>query len=349
MRRGIVFLVFVGFFLGFASLSLADTYIIVIDTSLSMNRKVIDSLRVYDIALRSLSNSIFSLKVGEVVYVVDFNENVYVRPPIRVKDDHTKEVIYKIMTGTQPYGKWTFTYKMLKEVSQLIKESNLSPKDTKVIIISDGIDDPPVKSKEYFVELEKLSSLFDPQQLIYYISLEKLLQKEASKVPSGVSSISEKLRSTYQVKVIEVEDTNQVTGAVERGFRGEGLSGTLFILVIASVSGVVVLIVLWVFVRNVYLPLKARKSSKVSRITYLLGKTKKTIPLKSYKIVLSPSRGKVVLAGWTYSGEVIIKATTQGYRIFFTLPSGIAGNITNGSILKKGTTFVVANCTFEVE
>lgn len=312
-----------------------------------MNRKVVDGTRVYDIALRSLSNSIFSLKVGDVVYIADFNENVYIRPPIRIKDEHTKEVIYKIMVGIQPYGKWTFTYKMLEEVANLIRVSNISPKDSRVIIISDGIDDPPIKDKRYFANLEKLSTLFDPHQFIYYISLEKLVQK-SSESDKGDTSISEKLKSTPQIVLIEAKDTNQVRVAVEKGFRGERVS----IPVLVGITCLVVIIflaALWLTFRYFYVPSKAKKASGVSRIVCSSARGKRSVALRSHKVVFVPSGRGIVLTGWTYSGKIVIKPTTKGYRVLFSLLSGVTGGIKSGDILKKGDTFSAGNYTFKAE
>lgn len=351
MRKIIFLLIFsLGIILFYPPNLFGDTYIIVIDTSLSMNRKVIDNTRVYDVALKSLSNSIFYLKNGDVVYIVDFNENVYIRPPITIKDNNTKEVIFKVMKGTQPYGKWTFTYKMLEEIALLIKTNNISPKNSKVIIISDGIDDPPIKNKKYFANLEKLSTMFDPHQLIYYISLEKLIQEKSSQQPKiqKETAISKKIKSIQQINVVEVETTNQASEALEKSFKGEKI-------VLKDITTLLILIVLvlatgsMLILRYIYLPSKAKRVSDVTKLLCSSPKSKKTIPLKGYKIVLGNSKGKFSLPNWTYNGKVIIKASTKGYRIFFTSMSGVSGNIANGKILGKGDTFGVGNYTFEVE
>lgn len=336
-----IFIFCLVFLLGLVGFS--DTYIVVIDTSLSMVRKLPDGRRVYDVALMSLSNSIFSLRNGDIVYVVDFNENVYIRPPIRVEGEHTKEVIYKIMTGTQPYGKWTFTYRMLEEVATLIKVSNIPPDKSKVIIISDGIDDPPIKTKKYSVQLEKLSTLFDKNQLIYYISLEKLI---ASKPVSQKSELAKQLKETEQIRVIEVSDTNQVSYAVETAFTGE--NNLLNIVLYVSATTILVALIGFVVFRNFIIPSIAKKKSGITNLFCSSAKVKKTIPIKGYKISISASKGKFVLPGWTYPGEMTLKATTKGYIVMFSTTSGSLISIPDKSVLSKGLSFDVGNYHFEV-
>ncbi len=345
MKKLITLSILTLFLFFFPSFVFSDTYIIVIDTSLSMNRKVIDNTRIYEIALKSLSNSIFSLKKGDIVYILDFNETVNIRPPIKITSDETKEVIYKIMSGTQPYGKWTFTYKMLEEVANLIKRENLSPKTTKVIIISDGIDDPPIKSKKYFVELEKLSSLFDPQQLIYYIYLEKLIQTKSE--PKNQTELSKKLKQIPQVSLIEVKTTNEVKEAIEKGFKGErSFKITQEIIFLSSSIGVLIIVIILILLRKRTIISLAKQISNISRLECYSVKHRYTIPLKG-KTVITSGKGKNALIGWNYSGKLIIKPTSQGFKVFLTKPT--TTTIKTGSILKKGDSFTIGNYTFEAE
>ncbi|MFN4245084.1 MAG: vWA domain-containing protein [Brevinematia bacterium] len=322
-----------------ANLAFSTTYIIVIDTSLSMNRRVIDNTRLFDIALKSLSNSLYSLKKGDIVYIVDFNEKVNIRPPIKIKDENTKEVIYKVMVGLQPYGKWTFTYQMLEEISILIKSNNINPVDSKVIIISDGIDDPPVKSKKYFVNLEKISTLFDPKQLIYYISLEKLSQNKTKK-----TELSEKLKSTSQIVVVEVENTNQLTQSIEKSFKSDRIP--LLYILIGTLT--ITLLLIWLILNYIYIPSVARKNSGINKLICSSEKSKKTILLKGPKIIITPNKGRISLQNWTYNGKLTLKATMKGYKLFYSNPSGVFG-ISNGNILTKESSFSITNYTFKTE
>lgn len=334
------------------TLSFAGNYIIIIDTSLSMNRKVMDNQRVFDVAVKSLSNSIYQLKKGDIVYIIDFNEMVNIRQPIKIKDDTTKEAIYKIMSGTQPYGRWTFTYKMLEETANLIKSENLSPKDTKVIIISDGIDDPPIKNKKYFVDLEKLSSLFDPHQLIYYISLEKLIKEsEKSKTfevkqQQEKTSIAKKLKEMKNVQVIEVSQTNQIEETFRKTFNiNISYLNTLYIVISLVI---LVFIILAFLVRYIILPSVAKNKSKVSNLICISStNVKKTVKLNKPKLVISNSKGNIVLKDFRYNGKIIIKATIKGFKVFFTTPSPT--NIKSGDIIKKGDIFTISNYTFEID
>ncbi|MGC8964649.1 MAG: vWA domain-containing protein [Brevinematia bacterium] len=331
------------FFLTLKTLSFAANYIIVIDTSLSMNRKVIDNQRIFDIAVKSLSNSIYQLKKGDIVYIVDFNEGLNIRQAIRIADESTKEAIYKVMAGTQPYGKWTFTYKMLEEVANLIKSEKLSPKETKVIIISDGIDDPPIKSKKYFVNLEKLSSLFDPQQLIYYISLEKLV-KESEK-ESKETQIAKKIKEIKNIQIIEVSETNQVEKTIQESLSIKNFKLNMLEISLLSIAGLLILLIL---TRYFILPSVAKSKSKVKTLICISSTNAKVVvKLNKPKIVISNSNGNVVLKDFKYNGKIIIRSTMNGFRVFFTTPSPT--NIKSGSILKRGDIFIVSNYTFTLE
>ncbi|MCX8029277.1 MAG: VWA domain-containing protein [Brevinematales bacterium] len=323
----------------FSKQAYSENYIIVIDTSLSMNRKVIDGVRVYDVALRSLSNFIFSLKNGDIVYIVDFNEIVNIRPPIEIKDEYNKEVIYKVMSGTQPYGKWTFTYKMLEEVANLIKVSNMSSQNTKVIIISDGIDDPPIKTKKYIVDLEKLSTLFEPQQLVYFISLEKLISKTPQKKES---QLSKALKEVEQVKFIEVDLTNHTETLITETVLGKNVTLYLIIPIL-----LILLLLLLLTMPKIYIVNKSKKVSNISVLKCSSDKFKKDITIKGYKIVISSSKGKVTLPNWTYNGYITIRATRKGYRIFFSKKDNVT--IPNGTFLFKGMRFAAGNYIFEVD
>ncbi len=327
-----------------SNLAFGDYIIIVLDTSLSMNRKVIDNQRLYDIALKSLSNAIYSLKNGDIVYIADFNEKTQIRGPIEIKGNHTKDVIVKIMYGTRPYGKWTFTYQMLKDISTLAKTNNIPPEKSRIIIISDGIDDPPIKSKEYLIELDKIATLFDPSQLIYYISLEKLVQQP--KTEEQKSSIKEKIKGT-KISVIEAKEPEEAQRAIVETIKGENLINKILPLIGISLLAILLLIIL----ANILIITSSKKKSKISRVICISGKTKKAfqLPLTKRTITISKEKGDIKLKDWEYEGEIKVKSTISGYRIFVTDTSKVISPFKNGETMTKGYKLIISNYTFEFE
>lgn len=341
MRKYVLIMCLVLFAL-IPSIALSEYVIIVIDTSLSMNRKVIDSQRLYDIALKSLSNAIYSLSRGDIVYIADFNEKTYIRSPIEIKDEHTKEVIVKIMYGVQPYGKWTYTYQMLKDISFLVKTNNLPPDKSKIIIISDGIDDPPVKTKTYLMELEKVSSMFEPSQLVYYISLENLVKSSGGEK----SSIKEKISKNSNISVVEVEKPEEVTKKVEEKLKG----GINLKTEIALVTLLLLILVVFALL-NMSAVVLSKKKSKISKVvcTSERGKRSFIIPSFKKKIVISKEKGDIKLKDWNYDGDINIKTSFSGYKIFVTDTSKVISPFKNGEVINKGYKVVVSNYTFEFE
>lgn len=344
MRKNIVLYSFLAILLFVSNFAFSDYVIIVIDTSLSMNRRVIDSQRIYDIALKSLSNAIYSLKNGDIVYLADFNEKTYIRGPIEIKGTHTKDVIVKLMYGTQPYGKWTFTYQMLKDISTLVKTNNIPPEKSRIIIISDGIDDPPIKTREYLLELDKVATLFDPSLLIYYISLEKLVKQQ--KAEEQKSSIKEKIKGT-KISVIEAKEPEEAQKVITETIKGDYLMKKIL-----SLMGIFLLaILLLVVLANISIILSSKKKSRISKVICTSGKTKKTfpIPLAKRTIIISKEKGYIKLKDWNYEGEIKIKSTISGYRIFVTNTSKVISPFKNGEIITKGYKLIVSNYTFEFE
>ncbi len=339
---------FVNFLFAFLFLALvtfADTVIIVLDTSLSMNRKVIDNQRLFDVAIKSLSNAVYSLKRGDILYFADFNEDVYIRPPIKIEGEHSKEVIYKIISGTQPYGRWTFTYRMMQKVSELIEKEKIDPKNSRVIIISDGIDDPPIKKKEYLLELDKISSLFDPQQLIYYISLEKLMQKK-----SKDSMIGKKLKEgVTQIKILEATTPEEAKQVISETVKGEyGLLNIPLIMVLFLV--VIVIILLAIVGYNYTLSNVIAKRLSPSVVVFSSSKHKKTVELnniKKNKVTIGGKNVDIIIPEFGYHGIITIKRNLKGYRIFFSLPKNLP--VKNGKYLLSGESFSVANYIITAE
>ncbi|WP_448377444.1 hypothetical protein [Fervidobacterium sp.] len=344
MKKNISVPILLALLLLFSTKAFSDYVIIVIDTSLSMNRKVIDSQRLYDIALKSLSNAIYSLKKGDIVYLADFNEKTYIRGPIEIKGEHTKDVIVKLMYGTQPYGKWTFTYQMLKDISMLIKTNNIPPEKSRIIIISDGIDDPPIKTKEYFVELEKISSMFNPSQLIYYVSLENLIKQP--KPEEQKSIIKEKIKDS-KISVIEVKKPEEAQKIITETIVGTDIINKALSLGIILLLAALLLVILL----NLATIISSRKKSKISKVICKSEKTKKSFKLPPIKktIIISREKGDIKLKDWNYDGEVKIKSTLSGYRIFVTDTSKVISPFKNGEILSKGYKLIISNYTLEFE
>ncbi len=182
--------------------------ILVLDTSLSMvgyqGRNIMDDVK------RSVFTYIDSLRDGDRVTFVTFDEALRVYPQVVIDDQNDRDIVKKYISVTEAKGQWTFTLKMLKTVfgiaDSLSKDnqaqSPVSPRNVVIVIMTDGLDDPPpAYSKERF-DLKKIAEQYSGNDwwiyLVNFAEMEKSneivtarekLKEELSKVSENTTFI----------------------------------------------------------------------------------------------------------------------------------------------------------------
>lgn len=177
--------------------------ILVLDTSLSMvgyqGKNIMDDVK------RSVFTYIDSLQDGDRVTFVTFDEDLKVYPQVVIDDQNDRDIVKKYISMTEAKGQWTFTLKMLQTVfgiaDTLSKEnqsqSQVNPRNVVIVIMTDGLDDPPPsKSGERF-DLKKIAEQYSGNDWwIYLVNLAELQKsKEISvaqqKLKDELSKVSE--------------------------------------------------------------------------------------------------------------------------------------------------------------
>ncbi len=182
--------------------------ILVLDTSLSMvgfqGKNILESVK------GSVNSYLDSLQDGDKVTFVTFDEDVKVYPQVIIDDQNDRDIVKKYISVTEAKGKWTHTLKMLKTVfaiaDQLTKESVQNSTELKrnvvIVIMTDGLDDPPPASAKEKFDLKKIAAQYSSNDWwIYLVNLDELqktkeisaaqknLLKELGKVSGNTSML----------------------------------------------------------------------------------------------------------------------------------------------------------------
>ena len=169
--------------------------ILVLDTSLSMvgyqGKNIMDDVK------KSVFTYIDSLQDGDRVTFVTFDEGLKVYPQVVIDDQNDRDIVKKYISVTEAKGQWTFTLKMLQTVfgiaDNLTMENQVqnpaNPRNVVIVIMSDGLDDPPPgKTKERF-DLKKIAEQYSGND--WWIYLVNLAEMEKSK---EISAAQKKLK-----------------------------------------------------------------------------------------------------------------------------------------------------------
>jgi len=169
--------------------------ILVLDTSLSMvgyqGRNIMDDVK------KSVYTYIDSIQDGDRVTFVTFDEDVKIYPQVVIDDQNDRDIVKKYISMTEAKGQWTYTLKMLQTVFGIAdtitkdnqSQSQVNPRNVVIVIMSDGLDDPPpAKSKERF-DLKKIAEQYSGND--WWIYLVNLAEMEKSK---EISAAQQKLK-----------------------------------------------------------------------------------------------------------------------------------------------------------
>lgn len=178
--------------------------ILVLDTSMSMIGRAGGKDILNDVK-RSISDYIDQVEDGDRVTFVTFDTDVRIYPTVIVDDDNDRDILKKYITMTEATGMWTYTYKMITKV--LEAADTLNKKDgrqTKIIIMTDAIDDPPPGDKKFdFADFAKKYGK-KSNMWVYVLSFTQGMKSEAAKkMEKDLGLISE------NVKIIQTKEPEQ--------------------------------------------------------------------------------------------------------------------------------------------
>jgi len=169
--------------------------ILVLDTSLSMvgygGKNILPRVK------KSINQYIDTLEDDDRVTFLTFDTSVKVYPSVLVDDENDRDILKKYISMTPARGKWTHTYQMVQSVFQqadaLEKDDN--GRQVIIVVMTDGIDDPPPYSRRNRLNIKSLSNKYSGKDWwIYFInygdikktkkavSLRKKFEKQMKKV-----------------------------------------------------------------------------------------------------------------------------------------------------------------------
>ncbi|HOP63085.1 MAG TPA: VWA domain-containing protein [Spirochaetota bacterium] len=229
--------------------------ILVLDTSLSMvgyqGKNIMDDVK------RSVYTYIDSLQDGDRVTFVTFDEDLKTYPQVVIDDQNDRDIVKKYISVTEAKGQWTFTLKMLKTVFGIadnltkanLEENPSNPRNVVIVIMTDGLDDPPpARSKEKF-DLKKIADQYSGNDWwIYLVNLAEMkkskviseaqenLKKELAKVSGNTTFIDgenpDKAINEDMRKDIEQKEWNQFLKVLP------------FIILAVLLAGIIILVLL---------------------------------------------------------------------------------------------------------
>lgn len=148
--------------------------ILVLDTSMSMIGY--GGKNIFDRVKNSVNTYIDQLNDGDRVTFVSFDQYVKIYPTVIVDDNNDRDIIKKYISMTEAKGKWTHTFDMLKAVYEKSTELEKDKtRQTVIIILTDGIDDPsPVDRKKKVNLAEIFGSAIGTDRYVYLVNLSDL-------------------------------------------------------------------------------------------------------------------------------------------------------------------------------
>ncbi len=185
-------------------------YIICIDTSGSMSsgKRMIEKVKA------RLGDFVEDIKLGDSVTLVGFDTNSRVYRTYSIHDQATLQKLSAKIRSLRARGAYTDMQAMLSTLVKLSKKLQAPDRHLLVVIMSDGIDDPPPwKKKDSAVELQYLrkNSWFGywGEPYIYYISLSKVQDTKLIKNIGRLSRQSKSITDSESAGLGEVKEDAQ--------------------------------------------------------------------------------------------------------------------------------------------
>ena len=179
-------------------------FYIVMDTSGSMSSGTMDRVRA---SIPQITNL---LKEGDRVLLVSFDESAQLDKTIEIKKDADKKAIQSWVEGLKAKGRFTDMRTMLTSLKSIQAKNTPADRQSYLIVLSDGKDDPGPGKTEAPVKLQDFQDPNAPQgpreSFVYYISLGK---EKSKALESGLKEISPSVKT---VETGKPSATNQKPG-----------------------------------------------------------------------------------------------------------------------------------------
>jgi hypothetical protein len=151
--------------------------ILVLDTSKSIAHKEGDEKTTImeDVKL-AIKELIDELNIGDIMYLITFDEEVIKYEPVRITDENSKEILKDYITKIRATGKWTYTAEAIRKLFEKARESeNLHPNySIQIVVMTDGVDDPPPSKKNDRLNINLVAGYKGSKWFIYYVVLDRL-------------------------------------------------------------------------------------------------------------------------------------------------------------------------------
>ena len=184
--------------------------ILILDTSLSMvgygGKDILGQVK------NSINGYVDSLGEGDQVTFMTFDTRIRIFPTVLVKDSNDRDILKKYISMTEATGPWTYTYKMIQAVFQKADEiaaSTDKKRQMVIVVMTDGIDDPPPESRQDQLNIAKIGTRYqDKDWWIYFVNFQDLKKgdKAGEKLKQDISGV------TDHVTIINNPDPEKAIG-----------------------------------------------------------------------------------------------------------------------------------------
>ncbi len=190
--------------------------ILVLDTSLSMVGY--GGKNIFDRVKGSIAKYIDKLEDGDRVTFMTFDTKIRVYPTVLVDDDNDRDILKKYILMTEARGQWTHTFRMIQGVfkeADDLKKTDDEDRQTVIVVMTDGIDDPPPGFVREKFSIEEIASKYSGKNWWVYLINFKDIKKsgKAEKIQKELKAerkiTKELAKVTEHVKIIESDKPEQ--------------------------------------------------------------------------------------------------------------------------------------------
>ncbi len=335
---------------------------VIIDTSKSMRGvgPTAKKMGMGDISVKvkqSAKKFVSGLQNGDTFTLITFDTYTKFYNTVKIKTPGDKEKLKLVIDNIQFNGLDTYTSRMVKSVEQKVRKlensfNDASNRNTMVVIMSDGLDDPPSKKsgaeKLKLEEYEKAKRPTGSPMYIYYLhlspkSITKEQEKRIEKLRSGregKTTVTQADPSRGKEKIIEraVDKTKKNyqadTDKKENLTKDSGFMAFvkanwwwLLLILLAVIAGIVLLVMMFA---------GGNKKPKRYMIGYLIYGDKKSNLKESNKVNLSKIKKGFIKIGTSKSDDVYLRGIQfPGIAIYGNKQGGKNGFDISEDDLKK--------------
>lgn len=333
--------------------------ILVLDTSLSMIGKGGGGKNIFPKVKDSLGKFISKLDEGDTLTVMTFDTGVTTYPTVKITGDNDKNIVKQYVSLVEAKGQWTHTMKMMKTVFEKAQEleQRQTGRQQVIVVLTDGLDDPPPALRGEAFNLKKVSSAYSGKEwFIYLVNFGELKKnKRIAQVERDLKTITPNTKVIHgdkgPQKAIETDLQRDVDRSVaERRERDKSFfTSPLFIAII-----VIVLLLVVLFFLNRYSKVKVTGSLEYYNHALLDPYVENyNLTNQHLREVLIGTVGcNLNIRDLEVKYPVKIRAERKKGKIVLELypPEGVVPEFVNrdaGNFIEDGDKLVLANYTFK--